>query len=191
MRNDARILKTLLLAALVPEVEALKALTGKRLAALNHGTVAAPLPGTEGRLVLAKCREWAAEVGEIKITEELNPVISIQISGVDTDPIIAAAKAQDNPGNRRRKIREMLFESLKIADTNDLFSTYALPWRSTRREVEVIYDNVREMTDGPSGRGRRSAQRLIKPSTSFSIRCLLTSFRRIRNSVRSTSSRRF
>src|SRR5262249_48248828 len=76
-----------------------------------------------------------------------NPVISIQISGVDVDPIIAAAKAQDNAGNRRRAIREMLFETLAMQETNDFFTTYVLPWRGSRREVEVVYDNVREMSD--------------------------------------------
>ncbi|WP_206208946.1 hypothetical protein, partial [Vogesella mureinivorans] len=45
LRNDARLLKTLLLAALVPEVESLKALTAQRLTALNHGTFRSPIPG--------------------------------------------------------------------------------------------------------------------------------------------------
>jgi hypothetical protein len=38
-RNDDRLLKTLILSALAPEVEALRALSPARLAALNHGTV--------------------------------------------------------------------------------------------------------------------------------------------------------
>jgi hypothetical protein len=146
MRNDARLLKTLLLAALVPEVEALKGLTGQRLAALNHGTLKAPLAGTEGRLALAKCREWVAEVGEIKITDDINPVISIQITGVDVDPIIAAARAQDNAGNRRRAVREMLFENLGIQETNDFFTTYALAWRAGAarwRSFTTIYVKCR------------------------------------------------
>ena len=37
--NDARLVKTLLLAALVSEVPALRALNAARLAALNHGSV--------------------------------------------------------------------------------------------------------------------------------------------------------
>lgn len=147
LNNDARLVKTLLLAALVPEVESLRALNGQKLAALNHGTVKAPLAGTENRLVLNRCREWAAEVGEIKITDEANPVISVQITGVDTDPIIANARAQDNPGNRRRKIRTMLFRAFGVEEGNDIFTTYTLPWRGTRREVDVVYDNVREMSD--------------------------------------------
>jgi hypothetical protein len=83
LRNDTRLLKTLLLAALVPEVESLKGLTAQRLAALNHGTFRSPIPGQEAQQVLRKIREWAGDVGEIKVTEDANPVVSIQITGVD------------------------------------------------------------------------------------------------------------
>ncbi|SEA51083.1 phage resistance protein [Nitrosospira multiformis] len=156
LRNDARLLKTLLLGALVPEVEPLKALSAQRLAALNHGTFRSPIPGREAQDVLRKCREWASEIGEIKITEDQNPIISIQVTGVDIEPILRAAEANDNPGNRRKRIREALFKELEISDTGDLFNTYEFNWRGTRREVELLYENVREMTDdrlcGRSGR---------------------------------------
>ena len=59
----ARLLKTLLLGALVPEVESLKGLTAQRLAALNHGTFRSPIPGREAQDVLRKCRDWASEIG--------------------------------------------------------------------------------------------------------------------------------
>jgi hypothetical protein len=147
LRNDARLLKTLLLSALVPEVEALKALTGPRLAALNHGTFKSPIQGREGADIIRKCRDWASEIGEIKITEDLQPVISLQVTGIDIEPILRAAEANDNPGNRRKRIREALFKELEIEDRSDLFTTYAFNWRGTRREVELLYENVREMTD--------------------------------------------
>ena len=150
LRNDARLLKTLLLAALVPEVEALKALTGPRLAALNHGSVKSPIPGRENQMVLNKLRNWATEVGEIKITEDVNPIISIQITGVDTDPILASVASEDNPGNRRRLVRTMLFDMLGIPENEDLFENlveYGFTWRGTRRQVNVAYENVRELSD--------------------------------------------
>jgi len=147
LRNDARLIKTLLLAALVPEVDTLKALTAQRLAALNHGSFRSPIPGREGQDVLRRCRDWAAEVGEIKVTDDANPVISIAVTGVDIEPIVRGAEGQDNPGNRRRKIRELLFEQLGIADSSDLFTMYSYTWRGTRREVEVVYENVRELAD--------------------------------------------
>ena len=160
LRNDARLLKTLLLGALVPEVESLKGLTAHRLAALNHGTFRSPIPGREAQDVLRKCRDWASEIGEIKITEDQNPVISIQVTGVDIEPIVRAAEANDNAGNRRKKIRETLFEQLGIEDAGALFTTYGFLWRGTRREVEVLYENVREMTDDRL-RGRSGAWSVV------------------------------
>jgi enoyl-CoA hydratase/carnithine racemase len=71
IRNDARLLKTLLLSALVPEEESLRALTPARLAALNHGSVRSPIPtgtGESGWMVrtysaycprIADCMSWA------------------------------------------------------------------------------------------------------------------------------------
>ena len=147
LRNDARLLKTLLLAALVPEVKSLRALTGQRLAALNHGTIRSPIPGREASDVLRKCRDWAVEIGEIKISDDQNPIISIQVTGVDIEPIIAGAKLQDSPGNRKRLIREMLFNALGIDDKPDLFARYLFNWRGTRRDVSILYDNVREVSD--------------------------------------------
>jgi hypothetical protein len=160
LRNDARLLKTLLLGALVPEVESLKGLTAQRLAALNHGTFRSPIPGREAQDVLRKCRDWAGEIGEIKITEDQNPVISIQVTGIDIEPIVRAADANDNAGNRRKKIRETLFEQLGIQDAGGLFTTYEFLWRGTRREVEVLYENVREMTDDRL-RGRSGAWTVV------------------------------
>jgi hypothetical protein len=147
LRNDARLLKTLLLGALVPEVESLKALTPLRLAALNHGTFRSPIPGREAQDVLRKCKDWASEIGELKITEDHNSIVSIQVTGVDIEPILRAAETNDNAGNRRKRIREALFKELEIPDVGDLFNTYKFNWRGTPREIELLYENVREMTD--------------------------------------------
>ena len=160
LRNDARLLKTLLLGALVPGVESLKALTGARLAALNHGTFRSPVQGREGSDLLRKCRDWAGEIGEIKITEDQNPIVSIQVTGVDIEPILRAAEANDNAGNRRKRIREALFGELDIQDSGGLFTTYEFNWRGTRREVELLYENVREMTDERL-RGRTGAWTVV------------------------------
>lgn len=160
LRNDARLLKTLLLGALVPEVESLKGLTAQRLAALNHGTFRSPIPGREAQDVLRKCRDWASEIGEIKVTEDQNPVVSIQVTGVDIEPILRAAEANDNTGNRRKRIREALFGELNIPDSGGLFTTYEFNWRGTRREVELLYENAREMTDDRL-RGRSGAWTVV------------------------------
>jgi len=64
LRNDDRLVKTLLLAALAPEVESLKQMTPGRLAALNHGTITTPIPGQEAATVLTKCKKWRQPWGK-------------------------------------------------------------------------------------------------------------------------------
>ncbi len=160
LRNDARLLKTLLLGALVPAVESLKGLTAHRLATLNHGSFRSPIPGREAQDILRKCRDWASEIGDLKITEDQNPVISIQVTGIDIEPILRAAEANDNAGNRRKKVRESLFEQLGIVDDSNLFTNYEFYWRGTKREVELIFENVAEMTDDRL-RGRGGAWTVV------------------------------
>ncbi|HSF32675.1 MAG TPA: phage resistance protein, partial [Candidatus Tectomicrobia bacterium] len=147
-RNDDRLLKTLILSALAPEVEALHALTPSRLAALNHGTVRSPIPGQEGAIVLQRCRNWAAQVGEIKVSDDgPNPTISLHIVGVDTDGILANAQSFDSYGNRIQKIRSLLFEQLALdPDESSLLPPrYQYPWRGTWRTCEILFQNVREL----------------------------------------------
>lgn len=145
-RTDDRLIKTLLLAALVPGVESLKGLNANRLAALNHGTIKTPVPGKEGAEVLRRCRDWAAEVGEIKIGEEqANPSISLQLSGVDTERIIEQARHEDSQGNRQRLVRRMLFEEMKVSDADEFFLTHQFPWRNTERWCEIGFGNIRTL----------------------------------------------
>ncbi|MEJ2389291.1 MAG: phage resistance protein, partial [Chromatiaceae bacterium] len=67
------------------------------------------------------------------------------LSGVDTEGILANAQAVDNPGNQRRKVRELLFEQLGIADRDELFLEHEILWRGTERHFQVIFGNVREL----------------------------------------------
>lgn len=145
--NDMRLLKTLLLAALVPEVESFKQLTATKLAALNHGTIRSPIPGREAQTVLQKCRKWAGQVGEIKVSDDGNPTIGIQLSGVDTESIIEQGKVNDNEGNRRRLIKDMVFEAFGLRSDNQLLNDHEFVWRGTRRRIEILFQNIREITD--------------------------------------------
>lgn len=147
-RADDRLVKTLLLAALVPEVEALRGMTATRLAALNHGTILSPIPGREAQIVLSKCRQWASQVGEIRIGEEgANPTIHVQLTGVDTESILEKARVNDNFANRLRRVRELLFSELGLENTDELFAFHEFVWRGTRRRCEVVFTNVRELPD--------------------------------------------
>ncbi len=141
-------MKTLLLAALVPGVNSLRALNANRLAALNHGTVRSPIRGKEAGLVLQKVKHWSSQVGEIKVERDTpNPTISIQLSGVDTEAIIAAAEHEDNLGNQMRMVRQILFQELEIENVDQMFLSYEFLWRNTSRECDVIYGNVRSLPE--------------------------------------------
>ncbi|MBZ5659872.1 MAG: phage resistance protein [Acidobacteriia bacterium] len=147
-RTDERIIGTLVLSALAPEAETLRALTARRLAALNYGTIKVPIPGGESQLVEQRCRQWAAEVGEIKITGSgVDPVMSLQLSGVDTTAILANAQHEDNTGNRLQKIRQLLFEEMDIAYENTFQIGHKVTWRATPREAELRFANVWEADD--------------------------------------------
>jgi hypothetical protein len=146
-RADDRIIKTLLLAALAPTVKTLKDMDAQRLVALNHGSYRTPIPGREQTVVIDKCRRWAAATGVIKLEGSSdNPRITLQLTDVDTDRIIEQAQAEDNDGNRRRKIREVLFEEFGLPreEAQQLFYRYRFRWRGTDRECELQYANVRE-----------------------------------------------
>ena len=150
--TDARLVKSLLIAALVPEVAPLRALTVSRLTALNSGVVRAFVPGTERQQVLERLRRWAAEVGELKLgDDEQDPTVTVALSGVDTAPILEAARSVDNDGERRRKVKEMLVDALQVkgsAGSLDL-PRAEVTWRGTRREVAVVFGNVRDPVDLP------------------------------------------
>ena len=146
--NDDRLVKSLLLCALVHGVEALKNMTCLRLAALNHGTIRSRIPGREHQMVAQKLRTWAGMVGEIRVGEEpTNPTVSLQLSGVDTESIIESAKTFDNIGTRQFKIRQMLFQSLGIPEQDDMFMSHSFVWRGSKRGCDLLFTNVRTLPD--------------------------------------------
>ena len=160
--NDLRLIKTLLLSALVPEVECFKQLTANKLAALNHGTIKSPLAGREASIVLNKCNKWAGRVGEIKISkDDANPIISIQLSGVDTESILEEAKIHDNEGARRKLVKDIVFEAFGVQDDNQLFLEHKLLWRGTHRHVEVMFQNIREISDDTTFEARGDDWKVI------------------------------
>ena len=146
LRNDDRLIKTLLLAALVPEVEALKNMTPQRLAALNHGTIATPIPGQEAATVINKFKRWAAAAGQIKIREGAGQTtLAVQLSSVDTEQILAKASGVDNRGNQIGKLKELIFRALGQENEEQLFYTHEFKWRGTTRRADIIFANIREL----------------------------------------------
>jgi hypothetical protein len=155
LRNDDRLIKTLLLAALVPEVESLKNMTPQKLAALNHGTIATPIPGQEAATVINKFKRWAAAAGQIKIREGAGQTtLAVQLSSVDTEQILAKAEGVDNRGNRITKLKELIFKALGQENEEQLFYTNEFKWRGTPRRADIIFANIRDLpTDSFVSRG--------------------------------------
>lgn len=147
--NDDRMVKTLLLAAMVPQSVPFKNLTVERLVALNHGTIASPVPGQETAIAVNKLRHLQAQAGELRLGDDPNnPTVAVVLSDVDTDTILATADSIDNNANRRTLVRELVMEGLGLP-LDQIQSTYTLVWKGLRREVSVVFGNIRDTADLP------------------------------------------
>lgn len=149
-RSDDRLVKTLVLAAVAPDVPALRDLTVSRLASLNHGSIVSPVPGGEGGVVLNKLKKWAVGIPEISISDDSrNPVVRLRVANVDYESVLERVKGEDNDGRRRQLLKAMVWEALGVTDVQeDAFGvTRQLRiWRSSRREVELVFGNIRDTT---------------------------------------------
>ena len=143
-RNDNRVIKTLLIAALVPGVPACRELTAKRLVELNHGHLRSPIPGRETTALLGKLRKWASQVGQIRISEQ-QEYVSIQLDGVDIRPILEQARDIDSPSRRQSVLCNLLFQAMKISGEPFGDIIEKREWRSTRRPGSLRFGNVRRM----------------------------------------------
>ncbi|MGV9671693.1 DUF6079 family protein [Gordonia sp. NPDC003504] len=146
-RAHERIAKTLLLSAIAPKVPALQDITAARLAALNHGSIRSRLRGGEARVVLGVVRDWAKDVPEITVSDGTNPIIRVQLSDVDYQSVLERIRAEDNSGRRRVLIRKLVHEALGVGTNQDDLAgaaTRTITWRGSRREVDVVFGNVRD-----------------------------------------------
>jgi hypothetical protein len=145
-RADDRLIKTLLLASLVPGAASLRELDVARLTALNHGSIVAPFAGGEKQIVLAKLRRWAASVPALKVgADQQNPTVAIRLTGVDVEAILTKAEQVDNPGVRRQLVKRLVFAELGIPATGTLLpEEHRVLWRGTWRTVDVVFGNVRD-----------------------------------------------
>ncbi|HWA24379.1 MAG TPA: hypothetical protein VG734_01800 [Lacunisphaera sp.] len=146
-RKDNRLIKTLLIAALVPEVRTLKDLTASRLAQLNHGTIKVLIPGTETAQVTQQLKKWisAGTLAQLHVGNESDPSVRVRLEGVDLKPILERYSRADNLGNRQRVIRDVLFEALGLDKTSESGRDEKVDWRGTKRHGHVLFANVRAL----------------------------------------------
>ncbi len=158
--SDDRLVKTLLLAALVPQTQPLRNLDVAKLTALNHGSIRSPLPGGERAVALGKLRKWAARVGALKLgADPQNPSVEIRLTGIDLDAIVSRAEAVDNPGGRRQMVKRLVFAELGVQPAGRLQDEHTILWRGTRRTVDVVFGNIRDTQELPDDMLRSVADR--------------------------------
>ena len=147
-RNDNRIIKTLLTAALVPGVPAFRDLTVRRVVELNHGWLTTKIPGRETAALVGKLRKWASQLGQIRLGDQADPQVSIQLEGVDIRPLLEQAREIDTSARRRKILHELLFQSmLEDEAKGELLGDRPMKhdWRGTKRPGALRFDNVRRM----------------------------------------------
>jgi len=110
-----------------------------------------PVAGQENQLVAGIIRDWAAQIGQIHVSEQADPSVSVELMGVNLDPIIAKAKEHDTPAARRRVLRSQLFEALMLVKTADDPVPHKLPWKGTDRKGAVTRSRSRARVYASSG----------------------------------------
>nr|WP_042190379.1 DUF6079 family protein [Kibdelosporangium sp. MJ126-NF4]CEL19291.1 Bacteriophage (PhiC31) resistance gene pglY [Kibdelosporangium sp. MJ126-NF4]CTQ94910.1 Bacteriophage (PhiC31) resistance gene pglY [Kibdelosporangium sp. MJ126-NF4] len=153
-RVDDRLVKTLLLSALVPDTPVLRNLDAGKLAALNHGTIISPLPGEERSIVLDKIRKLAASgIGEIRVGDGDNPSISVVLTNVDYESVLENARTADaaNYGARRQLVRKLVWRELGLEVNESLYGNQSMTylWRGRRNVVDLVFGNVRDRSELP------------------------------------------
>src|SRR5690606_2793644 len=100
----------------------------------------------EAQQVLAWVRDWAKEFGEVSIGTGADPLISIQLTGVDYDSVLDLVRVEDTPNNRRRLVKELLLEEFGIKQTGGLVADiqHTHVWRGSKHDVDLVFGNIRD-----------------------------------------------
>ncbi|SCL29737.1 hypothetical protein GA0070616_3940 [Micromonospora nigra] len=162
---DDKLVKTVLLGALVPEVPALHNLTAAKLHALNFGSIAAPIPGYENTMVLNRLRKIEQDAGELHLTDDHDPVVSLKLHTVDFDKLLDLVPlGETSAGVRQQLLRELISAEMGLAGSEGSHGELQQPrdWRGRRHVVQVKFGNVRDPDTMP-------VAALIAPGESWRI----------------------
>ncbi|MBU2668296.1 phage resistance protein [Actinoplanes bogorensis] len=149
---DDKLIKTLILGYLVPEVPALHNLTAAKLHALNFGSIASPLPNYESQIVLDRLRRLNADVGDLYISDGPDPVIQVRIAAEDYDRLLDLVPANETATNQvQHLVRGMICDELGIESKSGGFGefVYQREWRGRKHLINVRFGNVRDRDNMP------------------------------------------
>ncbi|MFF5171339.1 phage resistance protein [Micromonospora sp. NPDC000089] len=144
---DDKLVKTILLGALVPEVPALHNLTAAKLHALNFGSITSPIPGYENTMVLNRLRKIEQDAGELHLTDDHDPVVSLKLHTVDFDKLLDLVPLNEtSAGVRQQLLRELISAEMGLAGSEGSHGELQQPrdWRGRRHIVQVKFGNVRD-----------------------------------------------
>ncbi|MER6591216.1 phage resistance protein [Micromonospora purpureochromogenes] len=145
---DDKLVKTVLLGALVPEVPALHNLTAAKLHALNFGSITSPIPGYERQIVLNRLNRVADGAGELHLTKTPDPVVSLKLHTVDYDKLLDLVPEDEatTTGVRQQLIRELVTAEMGIAGAEGQLGEllHSRDWRGRKHTVQVKFGNVRD-----------------------------------------------
>ncbi|BFU45757.1 phage resistance protein [Krasilnikovia sp. MM14-A1004] len=149
---DDRLVKTLILGALVAEVPALHNLTAAKLHALNFGSIASPIPGYENQIVLERLKRLAADAGQLHLGDGPDPVVSLKLSSVDYDRLLELVPHNETAaGVLQQLVREMVCGELGLDSPSGTFGelSYVREWRGRKHSMQVRFGNVRDKDNMP------------------------------------------
>lgn len=145
--GELRLVQTLLLAYLAPNVSTFRQLTGRRLSALNYGSVKRTRTLESARRATRQLTELRSHFGELRGEGDQDPVFALHLSDLDVEPILDSVAEQDRIGARRRWVKKTLLSELGIADTGVGFFERQIVWRGTNRTAELVLGNVCDPRD--------------------------------------------
>ncbi|WP_164983783.1 hypothetical protein [Cellulomonas endophytica] len=145
-RVRERLAKTLLVAEIAPDATSLKNLTASRISALNFGSVRAMIAGQEALQVLGWVKQWASHLPEITLGSGADPVIGLTLSEVDVESVVQRVESVDTPDERRALLKSMLSGAVGLPqpDGAALPKPHEHVWRGSRRQVDVLFGNIRD-----------------------------------------------
>jgi hypothetical protein len=118
-RRDNRLVKTLIIAALVPEVPVLKDMTASEARAAQPRVAAGAHPRHRGDLVTKKLKDWASQMGQLHVGQQADPTVRLQLEGVELGPSSSRRANRTRPGARQRVLRDLLFEAMGVDQVAD------------------------------------------------------------------------
>ena len=149
---DDRLIKTLVVGALVPDVPALHNLTAGRLHALNFGSISAPVAGYENQVVVARLKQYVADAGELHMTDGPDPVFSLKLSSIDYDKLLDLVPNNETAaGVLQQLLRDLVCADLGLGGADGTFGElpYMREWRGRKHLVTVKFGNVRDRDSMP------------------------------------------